>query len=121
MAVGTDITGWNNGPHYFFYYNKADKVLRYNYLHNANKSYNRGFANLSKAYIQLTDEVVTIEISKQGGLKINGESALVKYVDTASNPSNNSTESWTTEDLPLYSAVCGHSILSTSVVARVLL
>ena len=100
LAVGTDITGWNNGPHYFFYYNKADKVLQYNYLHNANKSYNRGFANLSKAYIQLTDEVVTIEISKQGGLKINGESALVKYVDTASNPSNNSTESWTTEDLP---------------------
>ena len=100
LAVGTDITGWNNGPHYFFYYNKADKVLQYNYLHNANKSYNRGFANLSKAYIQLTDEVVTIEISKQGGLKINGESALVKYVDTATNPSNNSTESWTTEDLP---------------------
>ena len=100
LAVGTDITGWNNGPHYFFYYNKADKVLQYNYLHSANKSYNRGFANLSKAYIQLTDEVVTIEISKQGGLKINGESALVKYVDTATNPSNNSTESWTTEDLP---------------------
>ena len=100
LAVGTDITGWNNGPHYFFYYNKADKVLQYNYLHSANSSYNRGFANLSKAYIQLTDEVVTIEISKQGGLKINGESALVKYVDTASNPSNNSTESWTTEDLP---------------------
>ena len=100
LAVGTDITGWNNGPHYLFYYNKADKVLQYNYLHNANKSYNRGFANLSKAYIQLTDEVVTIEISKQGGLKINGESALVKYVDTATNPSNNSTESWTTEDLP---------------------
>lgn len=42
----------------------------------------------------------TFEISKQGGLKINGESALVKYVDTATNPSNNSTESWTTEDLP---------------------
>ena len=100
LAVGTDITGWNDGPHYLFYYNKADKVLQYNYLHNANKSYNGGFANLSKAYIQLTDEVVTIEISKQGGLKINGESALVKYVDTASNPSNNSTESWTTEDLP---------------------
>ena len=100
MAVGTDITGWNNGPHYLFYYNKADKVLQYNYLHSANKGYNRGFANLSKAYIQLTDEVVTIEISKQGGLKINGESALVKYIDTASNPSNNSTESWTTEDLP---------------------
>ena len=100
LAVGTDITGWNDGPHYLFYYNKADKVLQYNYLHNANKSYNRGFANLSKAYIQLTDEVVTIEISKQGGLKINGESALVKYVDTATNPSNNSTESWTTEDLP---------------------
>ena len=100
LAVGTDITGWNNGPHYLFYYNKADKVLQYNYLHSANKGYNRGFANLSKAYIQLTDEVVTIEISKQGGLKINGESALVKYIDTASNPSNNSTESWTTEDLP---------------------
>ena len=100
LAVGTDITGWNDGPHYFFYYNKADKVLQYNYLHNANSSYNSGFANLSKAYIQLTDEVVTIEISKQGGLKINGESALVKYVNTASNPSNNSTESWTTEDLP---------------------
>ena len=100
LAVGTDITGWNDGPHYLFYYNKADKVLQYNYLHSANKSYNRGFANLSKAYIQLTDEVVTIEISKQGGLKINGESALVKYVDTATNPSNNSTESWTTEDLP---------------------
>ena len=100
LAVGTDITGWNDGPHYLFYYNKAAKVLQYNYLHSANKSYNRGFANLSKAYIQLTDEVVTIEISKQGGLKINGESALVKYVDTASNPSNNSTESWTTEDLP---------------------
>ena len=100
LAVGTDIIGWNDGPHYLFYYNKADKVLQYNYLHNANKSYNGGFANLSKAYIQLTDEVVTIEISKQGGLKINGESALVKYVDTATNPSNNSTESWTTEDLP---------------------
>ena len=100
LAVGTDITGWNNGPHYFFYYNKAEKILQYNYLHSANKSYNRGFANLSKAYIQLTDEVVTIEISKQGGLKINGESALVKYIDTATNPSNNSTESWTTEDLP---------------------
>lgn len=100
LAVGTDITGWNDGPHYFFYYNKADKVLQYNYLHKANSSYNSGFANLSKAYIQLTDEVVTIEISKQGGLKINGESALVKYVNTASNPSNNSTESWTTEDLP---------------------
>lgn len=100
LAVGTDITGWNNGPHYLFYYNKADKVLQYNYLHNANKSYNRGFANLSKAYIQLTDEVVTIEISKQGGLKINGESALVKYIDSATNPSNNSTESWTTEELP---------------------
>ena len=100
LAVGTDITGWNNGPHYLFYYNKADKVLQYNYLHSANKGYNRGFANLSKAYIQLTDEVVTIEISKQGGLKINGESALVKYIDTATNPSNNSTESWTTEDLP---------------------
>ena len=100
LAVGTDITGWNDGPHYLFYYNKAEKILQYNYLHSANKSYNRGFANLSKAYIQLTDEVVTIEISKQGGLKINGESALVKYVDTASNPSNNSTESWTTEDLP---------------------
>ncbi len=100
LAVGTDITGWNDGPHYLFYYNKAAKVLQYNYLHSANKSYNRGFANLSKAYIQLTDEVVTIEISKQGGLKINGESALVKYIDTATNPSNNSTESWTTEDLP---------------------
>ena len=100
LAVGTDITGWNDGPHYLFYYNKAEKILQYNYLHSANKSYNRGFANLSKAYIQLTDEVVTIEISKQGGLKINGESALVKYVDTATNPSNNSTESWTTEDLP---------------------
>ncbi|MCI6897868.1 MAG: calycin-like domain-containing protein, partial [Prevotella sp.] len=100
LAVGTDITGWNDGPHYLFYYNKAAKVLQYNYLHSANKSYNRGFTNLSKAYIQLTDEVVTIEISKQGGLKINGESALVKYIDTASNPSNNSTESWTTEDLP---------------------
>ena len=100
LAVGTDITGWSNGPHYFFYYNKADKVLQYNYLHSANKSYNSGFANLSKAYIQLTDEVVTIEISKQGGLKINGESALVKYINTASNPSNNSTESWTTEELP---------------------
>ena len=100
LAVGTDITGCNDGPHYFFYYNKADKVLQYNYLHKANSSYNSGFANLSKAYIQLTDEVVTIEISKQGGLKINGESALVKYVNTASNPSNNSTESWTTEDLP---------------------
>ena len=100
LAVGTDITGWNDGPHYFFYYNKADKILQYNYLHKANSSYNSGFANLSKAYIQLTDEVVTIEISKQGGLKINGESALVKYVNTASNPSNNSTESWTTEDLP---------------------
>ena len=100
LAVGTDITGWNDGPHYFFYYNKAAKVLQYNYLHSANKSYNRGFTNLSKAYIQLTDEVVTIEISKQGGLKINGESALVKYIDTATNPSNNSTESWTTEDLP---------------------
>ncbi len=100
LAVGTDITGWNNGPHYFFYYNKADKVLQYNYLHGANSSYNSGFANLSKAYIQLSDEVVTIEISKQGGLKINGESALVKYVNTASSPSTNSTESWTTEDLP---------------------
>ncbi len=100
LAVGTDITGWNDGPHYLFYYNKAAKVLQYNYLHSANKSYNRGFANLSKAYIQLTDEVVTIEISKQGGLKINGESALVKYSDKATNPSNNSTESWTTEDLP---------------------
>ena len=100
LAVGTDITGWNDGPHYFFYYNKADKVLQYNYLHKANKSYNNGFANLSRAYIQLTDEVVTIEISKQGGLKINGESALVKYVDTAKDPSTNSTESWTTEDLP---------------------
>lgn len=100
LAVGTDITGWNDGPHYLFYYNKAAKVLQYNYLHSANKSYNRGFANLSKAYIQLTDEVVTIEISKQGGLKINGESALVKYIDTASSPSTNSTESWTTEDLP---------------------
>ena len=100
LAVGTDITGWNNGPHYFFYYNKAEKILQYNYLHNANKSYNGGFANLSKAYIQLTDEVVTIEISKQGGLKINGESALVKYIASATNPSNNSTESWTTEDLP---------------------
>ena len=100
LAVGTDITGWNDGPHYFFYYNKADKVLQYNYLHKANSSYNGGFANLSKAYIQLSDEVVTIEISKQGGLKINGESALVKYVNTASSPSTNSTESWTTEDLP---------------------
>ena len=100
LAVGTDITGWNDGPHYFFYYNKADKVLQYNYLHKANSSYNGGFANLSRAYIQLTDEVVTIEISKQGGLKINGESALVKYVDTAKDPSTNSTESWTTEDLP---------------------
>ena len=100
LAVGTDITGWNDGPHYLFYYNKAAKVLQYNYLHSANKSYNRGFANLSKAYIQLTDEVVTIEISKQGGLKINGESALVKYVATASSPSTNGTESWTTEDLP---------------------
>ena len=100
LAVGTDITGWNDGPHYFFYYNKADKVLQYNYLHVANKDYNNGFANLSKAYIQLTDEVVTIEISKQGGLKINGESALVKYVNTAKDPSTNSTESWTTEELP---------------------
>ena len=100
LAVGTDITGWNDGPHYFFYYNKADKVLQYNYLHSANKNYNNGFANLSRAYIQLTDEVVTIEISKKGGLKINGESALVKYVDTAKDPSTNSTESWTTEDLP---------------------
>ena len=100
LAVGTDLTGWNNGPHYFFYYNKADKVLQYNYLHGANKTYNNGFANLSKAYIQLTDEVVTIEISKQGGLKINGESALVKYVNTAKDPSTNSTESWTTEELP---------------------
>ena len=100
LAVGTDLTGWNNGPHYFFYYNKADKVLQYNYLHGANKGYNNGFANLSKAYIQLTDEVVTIEISKQGGLKINGESALVKYVNTAKDPSTNSTESWTTEELP---------------------
>ena len=100
LAVGTDITGWNNGPHYFFYYNKADKVLQYNYLHGANSSYNSGFANLSKAYIQLSDEVVTIEISKQGGLKINGESALVKYVNTAKDPSTNSSESWTTEDLP---------------------
>ena len=100
LAVGTDLTGWNNGPHYFFYYNKADKVLQYNYLHGANKNYNNGFANLSKAYIQLTDEVVTIEISKQGGLKINGESALVKYVNTAKDPSTNSTESWTTEELP---------------------
>ena len=99
LAVGTDLTGWNNGPHYFFYYNKADKVLQYNYLHDANKGYNNGFANLSKAYIQLTDEVVTIEISKQGGLKINGESALVKYVNTAKDPSTNSTESWTTEEL----------------------
>ena len=99
LAVGTDITGWNDGPHYFFYYNKADKVLQYNYLHKDNSSYNSGFANLSKAYIQLTDEVVTIEISKQGGLKINGESALVKYVNTAKDPSTNSTESWTTEDL----------------------
>ena len=100
LAVGTDITGWNDGPHYFFYYNKADKVLQYNYLHKANSSYNSGFANLSKAYIQLSDEVVTIEISKQGGLKINGESALVKYVNTAKDPSTNSTESWTTENLP---------------------
>ena len=100
LAVGTDITGWNDGPHYFFYYNKADKVLQYNYLHSANKSMNGGYANLSKAYIQLSDEVVTIEISKQGGLKINGESALVKYVNTAKDPSTNSTESWTTEDLP---------------------
>ena len=100
LAVGTDLTGWNNGPHYFFYYNKADKVLQYNYLHNANKSMNGGYANLSKAYIQLTDEVVTIEISKQGGLKVNGESALVKYIPSATNPSNNSTESWTTEELP---------------------
>lgn len=100
LAVGTDITGWNDGPHYLFYYNKAAKVLQYNYLHNANKGYNGGYANLSKAYIQLTDEVVTIEISKQGGLKINGESALVKYVANATSPSTNSTESWTTEDLP---------------------
>ena len=100
LAVGTDITGWNDGPHYFFYYNKADKVLQYNYLHKANSSYNGGFANLSKAYIQLSDEVVTIEISKKGGLKINGESALVKYVNTAKDPSTNSSESWTTEDLP---------------------
>ena len=99
LAVGTDLTGWNNGPHYFFYYNKADKVLQYNYLHNANKSMNGGYANLSKAYIQLTDEVVTIEISKKGGLKVNGESALVKYIPSATNPSNNSTESWTTSDL----------------------
>jgi len=100
LAVGTDLTGWNNGPHYFFYYNKADKVLQYNYLHNANKGMNGGYANLSKAYIQLTDEVVTIEISKQGGLKVNGESALVKYIPSATNPSNNNTESWTTEELP---------------------
>ena len=99
LAVGTDLTGWNNGPHYFFYYNKADKVLQYNYLHNANKGMNGGYANLSKAYIQLTDEVVTIEISKQGGLKVNGESALVKYIPSATNPSSNNTESWTTEDL----------------------
>ena len=104
LAVGTDITGWNDGPHYFFYYNKADKVLQYNYLHKANSSYNSGFANLSKAYIQLTDEVVTIEISKQGGLKINGESALGQQKTSR-----------------LYSAVCGHSILSTSAVARVIL
>ena len=100
LAVGTDLTGWKNGPHYFFYYNKADKVLQYNYLHNANKGMNGGYANLSKAYIQLTDEVVTIEISKQGGLKVNGESALVKYIPSATNPSNNNTESWTTEELP---------------------
>ena len=99
LAVGTDLTGWNNGPHYFFYYNKADKVLQYNYLHSANKGMNGGYANLSKAYIQLTDEVVTIEISKQGGLKVNGESALVKYIPSATNPSNNNTESWTTENL----------------------
>ena len=99
LAVGTDLTGWNNGPHYFFYYNKADKVLQYNYLHSANKSMNGGYANLSKAYIQLTDEIVTIELSKKGGLKVNGESALVKYIPSATNPSNNSTESWTTSDL----------------------
>ena len=99
LAVGTDLTGWNNGPHYFFYYNKADKVLQYNYLHSANKGMNGSYANLSKAYIQLTDEVVTIEISKQGGLKVNGESALVKYIPSATNPSNNNTESWTTENL----------------------
>ena len=99
LAVGTDLTGWNNGPHYFFYYNKADKVLQYNYLHSANKSMNGGYANLSKAYIQLTDEVVTIELSKKGGLKVNGESALVKYIPSANSPSTNGTDSWTTTDL----------------------
>lgn len=98
LGIGDDLTGWNNGPHYLFYYNAADKVLQYNYLNSDKKDLNSGYANLSKAYLN-AEGVVTIELSKKHGLKINGESCLVKYVPTASSPSTNGTESWTEDDL----------------------
>ena len=98
LAIGGDLTGWNNGPHYFFYYNAADKILQYNYLHSANSSLNGGFANLSRAYLK-AEGVVTIELSKRHGLKINGESCLIKYVSTANSPETNGKESWTEDEL----------------------
>ena len=97
LGVGDDLTGWNNGPHYLFYYNATDKVLQYNYLDMSKSSLNN-YANLSKAYLN-AEGVVTIEISKRFGLKINGEQCLVKYVPTATNPATNGTESWTEDDI----------------------
>lgn len=98
LGIGDDLTGWNNGPHYLFYYDASAKELQYNYLNLDKKDLNGGYANLSKAYLN-AEGVVTIELSKKHGLKINGESCLVKYVPTANSVATNGTESWTEDDL----------------------
>ena len=98
LSIGDDLTGWNDGPHYHFYYDANAKELQYNYLNNAKKDLNGGYANLSKAYLN-AEGVVTIELSKKHGLKINGESCLVKYVPTANSVATNGTESWTEDDI----------------------
>lgn len=98
LGIGDDLTGWNDGPHYLFYYDANAKELQYNYLNLGKKDLNGGYANLSKAYLN-AEGVVTIELSKKHGLKINGESCLVKYVPTANSVATNGTESWTEDDI----------------------
>lgn len=70
LSVGQSISGWDNAPHYHFYYTANTKNLQFNGMDNGNKS---------RYDITLDSDELTIEISKEKGLVINGTQYLNQY------------------------------------------
>lgn len=74
LSVGESISGWDDAPHYHFYYTASTKSLQFNGMTQGK--------NNSRYDITLDSDELTIEISKEKGLVINGTQYLNQYSTT---------------------------------------